>query len=101
MQVICYKNSGLYVPKDKATRNFIQKIVEAIIIRDISEASIVDGYVCPTACMKLHSCVSSAKSRCSGTDFFLNLPLQFTPAVAAPRPPPKPVLRAGSIRVAL
>lgn len=70
MQVICYKNSGLYVPKDKATRNFIQKTVEAIIIRDISEASIVDAYVCSTACVKLHSRGSSAKSRCSGTDFF-------------------------------
>lgn len=45
--VICCRNSAYVNPKDKATRNIVQKI-EAIIIRDISEASVFDTYVCPS-----------------------------------------------------
>lgn len=86
--VICYKNSVYVNPKDTATRNFVQKM-DVIVIRDISGT-----LMCVLASVTLHSFVTSnIQVKMLRNKLFLKSPLQFTPALAAPRPPPRPMQR--------
>ncbi|CAL8464306.1 g3841 [Coccomyxa elongata] len=53
--------SGVLVPKDKAVKRFIvRNIVDASAIRDIQDASLIEGYALPKIYRKVYYSISAA-----------------------------------------
>merc|ERR1711871_1279016 len=55
------ENSGQYVPKDKAVKRYIvRNIVEQAAVRDLKDASVIDGYALPKIYRKVYYSISAA-----------------------------------------